>query len=135
MTRHPNEPASGGGSISIGGNVKGSALVAGYGHNVTVTTHGAPEAVLMHLQAIRAALDGLTGPGGEAARHDADAALAAAARPSPDKNLIGGALGRALEAARTTEEFAERAVRLAAPLHDAVGWLGDAWSHLAGLLT
>ena len=132
--RHPigRPPASG--SISIGGNVTGSAVVAGADHHVTVTTHGAPEALLMHLQAIRAALDGLKGSGGEAARRDADAALAAAARPSPDKNLIGGALGRALEAARTTEEFAERAVKLASPLHNAVGWLGDAWSHLTGLL-
>jgi len=134
VTRHRGKSALGGGSISIGGNVAGSAIVAGSGNHVAVTTHGVPEAVLTQLQAMRAALDGLTGSGGEAARREADAALAAAARPSPDKHLVGAALGRALEAARTTEEFAEGAVKLAPLLHGVVGWLGDSWSHLIGSL-
>jgi hypothetical protein len=121
-------------SISIGGNVAGSAVVTGSDHRVTVTTGGTPEDVLSRLQEIRAALDSLTGVGGETARRDADAALAAAALPAPDKKKVGTALAGALEAARTTEEFAELAVRLTPTLHEAIGWLGDTWSHLSRLL-
>jgi hypothetical protein len=123
------------GSISIGGNVAGSAVVTGSGHRVAVTTEGTPGDVVSCLQEIRAALDGLTGVDAEMARSDADAALAEAILPAPDKHAFGSALARALKAASTTEEFAERTVRLAPALHEVIGWLGDTWSHLSQVLT
>ena len=138
-------PKVGGGSgtgrnIDVRGSVTGSALITGGGNQASVTyTSGVPLSddraeITAALEEIRAALQALSGPRAGTAKREADAAIQQASSHQPDKDAIGGALQSALEAAKTTTEFAGAAAKLAPYVKTVASWLGGEWTTLIGLL-
>jgi hypothetical protein len=123
-------------SISIGGNVTGASIVAG-DRNVVTTTYTkavlpAPETadIAREVAAIQALLVGLAGEHATRLANATAEASEEAARPEPDRDEIGKALGRALDYAQKTNGFAEQVEKLAPHVAAACGWLGANWHWL-----
>jgi len=127
-------------SISIGGNVVGSAAIPGDSNITTVHYQQAAlpsqESVDIHaeLNALRDVLITLnTGD-----RRKIDNAIADAEeelkKPQPDKDEVGQALGRALGYAQKAQGFAESMDKLRPHVEKAAGWLGENWYKLLSLV-
>ena len=129
-------------SISIGGDVKGSAVINGNGNRVSVRYAKVrlPPAetvdIAAQITALKVILSELSIPDKE--RLKMDNALAEAASEAtdaqPNRDEIGTALDRALQYAKQAEGFATTIDRLQPHLQNAVGWLGASWSKLLDLI-
>lgn len=123
-------------SISVGGNVTGSALVAG-DHNVINVNYQAvslpmPKDVDVHreLQALREIIGRLESGNQRKIDHafaDADEELG---KPKPDREEVGKALVRVFDYAKKAEGFVGSIEKLQPHVVKAVAWLGENWHHL-----
>ena len=127
-------------SISIGGQVRDSVVVAG-SRNV-VTQHGRSIAlppadtvdIRAELAALRAALEPLQPPDAgkiERAFADADEELE---KPEPDKGEIGRAIERILGYAGKAAAFSTAAATLAPHIAAIAAWLGTGWERLLDMV-
>ncbi len=133
---------SGNRSISIGGSVTGSAVVAGDGNTVTVNYQQAeiPPAetvdVAAELAALKEALAGLQAEDKD--RKKIDNALEEAEDESgadaPDRDEVGAALERALKYAQKADGFARQIDKLKPHVQNLAGWLGENWYKLLSVV-
>lgn len=127
-------------SISVGGNVMGSAVIAG---DANVTTIHYQQAALpsqssvdihSELHALREVLTLLE----TSDRRKIDNAIAEAEeelqKPQPDKDEVGKALDRALGYAQKAQGFAESIDKLRPHVERAAAWLGENWYKLLPLV-
>ncbi|MGI0484864.1 CHAT domain-containing protein [Pantanalinema rosaneae CENA516] len=127
-------------SIAIGGNVMGSAVIAGDANATTIHYQQAAlpsqSSVDIHAEfnALRDVLAMLETPD----RRKIDNAIADAEeelkKPQPDKDEVGQALGRALSYAQKAQGFAESMDKLRPHVEKAAGWLGENWYKLLPLV-
>jgi hypothetical protein len=121
--------------------ITGSSIVTGDRNTVTTTMQQVPLPpadqvdVRAELAGLRQALAGLKNVPD---RGELDRALEDAAdevgKPGPDKEELGGALERVARYAKTADDFAEHAEKLAPPLMALASWLGAAGHHLLAVL-
>jgi len=119
-------------SISIGGSVSQSAVVAGDRNEVRVTgeaTSGATreidaERIRQAIHELRALLERLdTEDRGKILRALTDV-QEEAKKPKPDKEEVAGALERVVKYAKTAHDISEVAVELKHPLSIMADWVG-----------
>jgi hypothetical protein len=123
-------------SISVGGNVIGSALIAG-DHNVISVNYQAvslpiPDDVDVRgeLQALREIIGRLESGDQrkiDNAFADVDEELS---KPKPDREEVGKALVRVFDYAKKAEGFVGSIKKLQPHVVKAVAWLGENWHHL-----
>jgi hypothetical protein len=123
------------GSVKIGGNATGSAIVVGDHNAVEVHYSGQlppPESVdiAKELAALRTALAALGGEHQKRIERALDDADDEAKKPNPDKDEIGKALDRALDYAKKTSGFVETMAKIAPTVAAAASWLGANWHTL-----
>jgi len=122
-------------SVSIGGNVTGSAIVTG-DRNVVKVTLPKPASVSIkdELAALRAILAELQTSDADRRRIDRALDDAEAELEIPeaeqDRDLIGGAMERAIQYAEKVEGFAEKIEKLKPHIKNAAAWLGQNWHKL-----
>ncbi len=115
-------------SVSIGGNVTGSAVVTGDGNTVSVQFNQAnlpaPETVNIQaeLQALRDLLAQLDDPivAGVAQKLEQEAA-----KPEPDKNVIAKTLETGLTYAKDLADFSDTIDKLRPHVEATASWLGQ----------
>ncbi len=127
-------------SVSIGGNVTGSAVQTGDRNVANIqfqpVSLPAPESVDIRaeLNALHEAIALLESPD----RRKIDNAFADASeevnKPKPDKDEVGKALDRALDYAKRAEGFASMAEKLKPHLTKTTAWLGENWHKLLGIV-
>jgi hypothetical protein len=131
---------SGDRSVHAGRDIVGSAIATGDGSTATVRfTQVAlppPESVdiAKEIAAIRAALGALQGEHASRIGNALAEAEEEAARPAPDRDEIGKALGRALDYAQKSAGFAEQVAKLAPHVTNAAAWLGASWHRLLAVV-
>jgi hypothetical protein len=131
-------------SVSIGGKVSGSAIVTG-DHNVVKvsyqkTTLPEPSEVNIReeLAALRSIL--LELQASEADRRRMERALEDAATETElpeaeqDKDVIGGAMERAIQYAEKAEDFTEKISKITPHLKNAAAWLGKNWHNILAVV-
>jgi hypothetical protein len=124
-------------SISIGGNVSGSVVIAGDENtleNVTVGASPPPSdqaAVLQALEELRALLVEIAGRDSRRVGNAIDEAIDEAKDPEPRKSVIAESLKRALEVASGATAFLEQVGKLRPSVEALVRWLGPSF---AGML-
>jgi len=127
-------------SVSIDGNVSGSAVVIGDSNVVNVsyqkTTLPDPGSVIIkdELAALRAILAELQTSDADRRRidralNDAEAELKIP-EAEQDRDLIGGAMERAIQYAEKAGGFAEKIEKLKPHIKNVVAWLGQNWHKL-----
>lgn len=127
----PSPAAAGDRSVSIGGNVVGSAVVTGDGNVTTVDYRKAtlPPAASVDIGAelatLRALLEELTTESRDKIANALSEAAADAAKPQPDRGEIAGALERALRHAGKAADFADKLGKIAPHVARAAAWLGE----------
>ena len=131
-------------SVSIGRDAVGSIINTGDNNrvaariNASVVRTSLPPAasvdIMGELAQIQAILERLGGEHATRIKNAAAEAAEEAAKPEPDKDEVGQALGRALEYARKSSGFADEVARLAPHVRNAVGWLGENWHKLLPLV-
>lgn len=135
-----NQPINQNRSVSIGGNVTGSAIVTGDSNTVSVHYQQAnlplPNSVDMgaELQALRKALATLQTPDRRKIDNALDEAEEEANKPQPDKDEIGKAMERALSYAQKAEGFSGALETIAPRVEKATAWLGENWYKLLPLV-
>jgi hypothetical protein len=115
--------------------VIGASLVTGDNNTVTTTAHVTlppahsvdPKAELAALRTLLAGLDVPERGKLDRALRDADEE---AAKPTPDKDDLGDAVGRVLKAAKGANNFAEQIETLAPRITALAAWLGPAGAAL-----
>jgi pimeloyl-ACP methyl ester carboxylesterase len=129
---------------TIGGDAVGNVIVAGDRNKIDAKTIArlsnvpSPPAnsvdISKELSAIRGILEKLGGEahGGKIGRALDDAAEEIT-KPIPDKDEIGSALGRALDYAKKSDDFADELEKLIPHLTNAVAWLGSSWHCLLSI--
>jgi hypothetical protein len=119
-------------SVSIGGSVSQSAVIAGDQNKVRQTrevTVGVPseratEEIMQALQALRELLERLdTTDRGKILRALEDA-QEETQKPTPDKEEVAGAMERVVKYAKTAHGIGELAVEMQRPLSIIAGWIG-----------
>jgi hypothetical protein len=119
-------------SISIGGSVSQSAVVAGDQNKVQQTREAMPaapreiktEETMRALRALRELLEKLdTKDRGKISRALSDA-QEEAQKPTPDKEEVAGALERVVKYAKTANGIGEVVVELKRPLSVIASWVG-----------
>ncbi|MEX1028200.1 MAG: CHAT domain-containing protein [Candidatus Paceibacterota bacterium] len=127
-------------SVSIGGNVTGSANVTG-NHNVTslqFTQTTLPPAQNVDIQAELSALRDLLRQLPSADANKIERALEdaedEAQKSDPDRDEVGAAVARALKYAQQADAFAGTAASLQGHISNVVSWLGDNWHKLLPLV-
>jgi len=119
-------------SVSIGGSVSQSAVVAGDQNKVQLTrevTVGQPsematEEIMQALQTLRELLERLdTTDRGKIVRA-LDDAQEEAQKPTPDKEEMAGAMERVVKYAKTAHGIGEVVVEIQRPLSIIAGWIG-----------
>jgi hypothetical protein len=119
-------------SVSIGGSVRQSALVAGDRNKVELAreaTSGAPretgtEEILQALQALRERLEELDTTDRGKILRALDDAQEEAQKPTPDREEVAGALERVVKYAKTAHGIGDVVVELQRPLSIIAGWVG-----------
>ena len=125
-----------GGSVHIGGNVEGAAIVVGDANTVTVNYEKIelPPAesvdILKEVASLRDALGGL----GQQNEKKIGNALADVedelAREEPDRDEVGAAIERALGYAEKAGDLAGQVSKIAPHVKNVVAWLGESWYKL-----
>ena len=124
---------------SAHGTFTGSSVVTGDHNTVTTTAHVTlPPAHVVdakaELAAMREALSGLqVADRGRLDRAFADAEEEAA-KPEPDKDYVGNAVGRALKVAKGANDFADQVQALTPRLAALASWIGPAGHALLSLV-
>ncbi|GBC62400.1 CHAT domain-containing protein [Desulfonema ishimotonii] len=125
-------------SVSVGGNVTGSAIVTGDSNTVTVNYEKAnvppPETVdiAAELAALKAALAEIQVTDKDRRKLDnaIEDAEVEVRETEPDRDEVGSALERALKYAEKAEGFASQIEKLRPHVERAAGWLGINWHNL-----
>lgn len=131
-------------SVSIGGNVSGSGIVTGDSNVVNVSyqkiTLPDPGSVSIkdELAALRAILAELQTSDADRrwigrALDDAEAELEIP-EAEQERDLIGGAMERAIQYAEKVEGFAEKVEKLKPHVKNAAAWLGQNWHKLLSVV-
>lgn len=127
-------------SVHIGGNAEQSVIVTGDHARIEYQATNLPAAsevdIGRELAAVRellAALE-LSAKDRKKVQNALEEADDEAAEASPDRDAVGEALERALTVARKAEQLGEKAEKLAPHVSRAVGWLGENWHRLLGLI-
>lgn len=124
-------------SISVGGSVQGSALVAGDSNTVSVQNQQAalpePEKVDIQseLKALREILSSFNNPVLEGVTKVIDDEVK---KPNPDKSLIGSTLETGLAYAKNLQGFTEAIDKLRPHVEKSAAWLGENWYKLLPLV-
>jgi len=135
--RMPTQPDR---SVSIGGNVVGSAVQTGDQNTASIqfqqTTLPPADRVDMRaelsaLRAVLVQLETLDRRKIENALTDAEEELK---KPQPNKDEVGQALERALNYAQKTAGFASAIDKLQPPVTKVAAWLGENWYKLLGIV-
>jgi hypothetical protein len=124
-------------SISIGGNVSGSVVVAGDNNKLDNVTVGAPAlpsdqaAVLQALEELRTLLVEVAGRDSRRVGNALDEAIEEAKDSEPRKSVIAESLERALAVASGATAFIDQVGKLRPSVDALVRWLGP---NFAGML-
>jgi hypothetical protein len=119
-------------SVSVGGSVSQSAVVAGDQNKVQLTrevpvglpSEMATEEIMQALQTLRELLERLdTTDRGKIVRA-LDDAQEEAQKPTPDKEEMAGAMERVVKYAKTAHGIGEVVVEIQRPLSIIAGWIG-----------
>ena len=127
-------------SVHIGGDVSGSVIQTGDNNRASVSFQQAslptPEAVdiAAEVAALRELLATLQTPHSKKIERALDDAQDELEQPEPDRDEVGRALGRALDYAQKVDGLAEIADKLKPHVTNAVGWLGNNWHKLLGVV-
>lgn len=127
-------------SVSVGGNMIGSAAVTGDSNTVSVQYQQAalppPESVDMaaELRALREALATLQTTDRRKIDNALDEAEDELKKPQPDKNEVGKAVERALDYAKKADGFTEAIAKIQPRVEKAAAWLGENWYKLLGMV-
>lgn len=131
------EPSPQSRSVSVGGNITGSAIVTGDSNTVSVqfqpASLPAPENVDIQaeLTALKDILSSLNDP---VATGVAQKLADEAQKPQPDKSVIGTTLETGLTYAQNLQGFAEAIDKLRPHVEKAAAWLGENWYKLLPLV-
>ena len=127
-------------SVSIGGNVTGSAVLSGDRNVANVQFQSislpAPARVDIYaeLNALREALVKLESSDRRKIENAFADAFEEVNKPKPDKDEVGKALNRALDYANKAEAFASMVEKLQPHLTKIVSWLGKNWHKLLSIV-
>jgi uncharacterized iron-regulated protein len=101
-------------TISIGGNVSGSAVAAGRSikQNVGSGDQAASANLAEAVQALKEAMTGLTGPYAAIANNAVDQAAEESKKEKPDHHFIGAAIDSALAAGKKVGEFGDLVAKI-----------------------
>ncbi len=127
-------------SVSIGGNVTGSAIQTGDKNtaNINFQPVSLPAPASVNIQAELNALSEIVAKLESSDRRKIDNAFEDAQeelnKPQPDKDEVGQALDRALKYATKAEGFASAIAKLQPHLAKTTAWLGDNWHKLLSLV-
>ncbi|ARV62733.1 CHAT domain-containing protein [Nostocales cyanobacterium HT-58-2] len=127
-------------SVSIGGNVTGSAIQTGDSNVANIqfqpVSLPAPESVDIQaeLNALCEALAKLESPDRRKIENAFADAEEEVNKPKPDKDEVGKALDRALDYAKKAEGFASVVEKLKPHLTKTTAWLGENWHKLLGIV-
>jgi len=119
-------------SVSVGGSVSQSAVVAGDQNKVQLTrevTVGLPsematEEIMQALQTLRELLERLDATDRGKIVRALDDAQEEAQKPTPDKEEMAGAMERVVKYAKTAHGIGEVVVEIQRPLSIIAGWIG-----------
>nr|WP_033365768.1 CHAT domain-containing protein [Mastigocladopsis repens] len=127
-------------SVSIGGNVTGSAIQTGDRNVANIhfqpVSLPAPESVDIRaeLNALHEALAKLESPDRRKIENAFADAQEEVNKPKPDKDEVGKALDRALDYAKKAEGFASVVEKLKPHLIKTTAWLGENWHKLLNIV-
>lgn len=127
-------------SVSVGGNVTGSAIQTGDRNTASVQFQQAalPTPASVDIQAELSALRDALAKLETLDRRKIDNAFADAEeelkKPKPDKDEVGKALERALDYAKKAEGFSGAIEKLKPHVTKASAWLGQNWYKLLGIV-
>jgi len=123
-------------SVSVGGNVTGSAIQTG-DHNIASIQFqpaalSQPETVDMSaiLEELQTILMQLDAPDPRKIANAVEDAKEELKKPQPDKDEVGQALDRAITYAQKANGFAEAIAKLRPHVEKAASWLGENWYKL-----
>lgn len=135
---------SGSRSVNVGGDAVGNVITTGDRNKVDATIDARlvkttlPPAssvdISKELVQIRAVLERIGGEQAGKIGRALDDAAEEAAKPKPNKDEIGAALGRAIDYAKKGSAFADEVEKLVPHITNAVGWLGSNWHKLLPLV-
>ncbi|HWX33894.1 MAG TPA: hypothetical protein VNZ53_41500 [Steroidobacteraceae bacterium] len=119
-------------SVSIGGSVSQSAVVAGDQNKVQLTrevpvglpSEMATEEIMQALQTLRELLERLDATDRGKIVRALDDAQEEAQKPTPDKEEMAGAMERVVKYAKTAHGIGEVVVEIQRPLSIIAGWIG-----------
>ena len=125
-------------SISIGGNLEGSAVVSGDNNTVSVnlekTEIPAPASVNIYseISMLSQLLKNLQIPekDKQKVKNALDEAELESKEKEPDRDEIGSSIDRALKFAKRAEGFADAITKLQPHVQNIAGWLGKNWYKL-----
>ena len=127
-------------SVSVGGNVTGSAIVAGDSNTVSMQYQQAtlppPDSVDMaaELKSLRESLATLQTPDRRKINNALDEAEDELKKPQPDKNEVGKAIDRALDYAKKADGFTDAIEKIKPRVEKAAAWLGENWYKILGVV-
>ena len=119
-------------SVSVGGSVSQSAVVAGDQNKVQLTrevpvglpSEMATEEIMQALQTLRELLERLDATDRGKIVRALDDAQEEAQKPTPDKEELAGAMERVVKYAKTAHGIGEVVVEIQRPLSIIAGWIG-----------
>jgi hypothetical protein len=119
-------------SVSVGGSVSQSAVVAGDQNKVQLTrevpvglpSEMATEEIMQALQTLRELLERLDATDRGKIVRALDDAQEEAQKPTPDKEEMAGAMERVVKYAKTAHGIGEVVVEIQRPLSIIAGWIG-----------